>query len=128
MQKINWHQVKIGGCPALLAALQEWERQSQAEMCELVDRVAQLTERVEQLECLLTEEIMAGLARPAELREVVAELGAGWRIERSRGETGNANGVVSEKPAGSREGIIVTADSWLVDDWVTQYVTAVEGK
>ena len=80
-------QLKLNGYNALLA-----------DHCELVDLVAKLDQRtaaqdvrIAQLEYLISEEIMLGLAKPHELREVVAELDHGWKIERQPAHDGRGH-------------------------------------
>jgi hypothetical protein len=53
-----------------------------ATILEMAERINEIQEAVEDLQGLVSAEIMGGLAKASELREVVAELGAGWRIER----------------------------------------------
>lgn len=89
---VDWHDLHLNGMPAVHRAISRLQKAQEraeaahrAEICELRDRVAEL-------EYLWSEEIVANMASPAELRslakaadlrEIVAELGAGWRIERS---------------------------------------------
>jgi|WetSurMetagenome_2_1015567.scaffolds.fasta_scaffold303285_2 hypothetical protein len=51
-------------------------------LIELARRNNELQEQVEELQGLVSGEMMAGLVKPSELREVVEELVHGWRIER----------------------------------------------
>jgi|WetSurMetagenome_2_1015567.scaffolds.fasta_scaffold543947_2 hypothetical protein len=53
-----------------------------ATILEMAEQINELQEAVEELQGLVSGEMMAGLVKPGELREVVAELGSGWRIER----------------------------------------------
>ena len=53
-------------------------------LLDLADQINQLQEHVEQLQRQVSAEIPAP---PAELREIVEELGAGWRIERQPSDT-----------------------------------------
>jgi hypothetical protein len=78
---VDWHDMHLNGMPAVhraIARLQKAQERAEAahraEICELRARVAEL-------EYLWSEEIMRQLL-PGEVREVVAELGHGWRIER----------------------------------------------
>jgi hypothetical protein len=81
---------------------------------EQVEKINELQDAVEELQGLVSGEMMGGLVKPDELREVVAELGAGWRIER--------------QPPSIPAGTTVTGSTWLLDDWVTQYTAAVDGE
>ena len=65
------HSLSLCGMPAYRATI-----------LNLVAGMNELQEQVEKLQGLVSEEMMAGLVGPEELREVVAELGHGWRIER----------------------------------------------
>lgn len=49
---------------------------------EIVEQINDLQESVEELQGLVSGEMMGYLVQPSELREVVAELGHGWKIER----------------------------------------------
>jgi hypothetical protein len=53
-----------------------------ATILEMAERINELQETVEDLQGLVSGEMITGLVKPGELREVVAELGHGWRIER----------------------------------------------
>jgi hypothetical protein len=114
------HELKLNGCKAQLTdhlALREMVTQ----------RLADLEERLATLELLVSEEIMAGLAQPAELREIVEELGAGWRIERQP-VSPNASAATSDPLAENPAATIILGDTWLPGDWVTQYTDAVDGQ
>jgi len=101
---LDWHDLKIDGCPAFLRALKTIE-----------DTLQQQQDAITELH-LLSEEIMRPVSAPPPApptpSAVVAELGHGWQIIRSPDETITMAGT--------------PADSWLRDDWVTQYVAAVE--
>lgn len=102
---LDWSDLKLNGAPAILRALETLDKreinlnalhthlsyqlgQLQTSHQALLDQLGQLTNltdlstRLADLEYLISEELLLGLAQPAEIREVVAELGAGWRIER----------------------------------------------
>lgn len=80
--QLDWHDLKTNGCPALLRALKQIET-----------TMTQQEEDITELKYLVSEELMARLAKPSELREVVEELGAGWRIERQPGDILNTTTV-----------------------------------
>ena len=61
-----------------------------ATILEMAEQINEIQEAVEELQGLVSGEMMAGLVKPAELREVVAELGHGWRIERQPSDTQGA--------------------------------------
>ena len=78
--QLDWHDLKTNGCPALLRALKQIEI-----------ALAQQDAEIAELQRLVSETIMADLTQPAapqkpqllpRQREVVAELGHGWQIER----------------------------------------------
>jgi hypothetical protein len=81
--QLDWHDLKTNGCPALLRALKLIETI-------LTQQDAQLSQAetdIAELQYLLSEELIARLApRSPRLlprqRQIVAELGGGWRIER----------------------------------------------
>jgi len=99
-----------------------------ATVLEIVQKINEIQEHVEDLESLMSGEIMAGLAQPAELREVVAELGSGWKIERPATPP-NGDGATSEPYPMPSTTAGVTADSWLAEaDWVTQFAAAADGR
>jgi hypothetical protein len=101
-------------------------RQLVTDHCSLVARVVNLEMRIAELEYLLSEELMRSLATPADLRETVAELGHGWRVERQLTPP-NESGATSAPYPVAADG--VTADSWLSgDDWVTQFAADADGK
>lgn len=86
---VDWHDLHLNGMSAVHRAISRLlKAQERAEMAQRAE-ICALRERVEQLEYLWSEEIMARLATPAELRTVVAELGAGWRIERGPNDITN---------------------------------------
>jgi hypothetical protein len=66
------HDLRLNGAAAYRATL-----------LQQADKINELQEQVEELQNQLSAEIMARLAPPSELREIVEELGNGWRIERS---------------------------------------------
>jgi|WetSurMetagenome_2_1015567.scaffolds.fasta_scaffold131118_4 hypothetical protein len=105
--QLDWKNLKINGCPAFLRALKTIEETLQ-------QQEAAITE----LSYLLSEEIMRQVCAPPPApptpSAVVAELGHGWQIIRSPDETITMAGT--------------PADSWLRDDWVTQYVAAVDDR
>ena len=77
--KLDWHDLKTNGCPALLRALKQIE-----------DIVTQQAREITDLQYLVSEEIMIDLAQPDAFKkpqllprqhQVVAELGHGWQIE-----------------------------------------------
>lgn len=79
---VDWHDMHLNGMPAVHRAIARLQKaQERAEAAHRAE-ICALTERVAELEYLWSEEIMRQLAPPAELREVVAELGHGWRVER----------------------------------------------
>lgn len=117
---INNHDLNFGGMPAIIRALNTLaahvsDLRNRLDLLEYAD--AQRSQRIATLELKL------GADRPAESREVVAELGHGWRIERSP-----APDPASELPTGlvNTSGGI-SADSWLPASWVQDYTAAVEG-
>jgi len=79
---VDWHDLHLNGMPAVHRAISRLQKTQERLEVSFKAALNDLTERVEQLEYLWSEEIMANLAPPAELRAVVAELGGGWRIER----------------------------------------------
>lgn len=84
---VDWHDMHLNGMPAVHRAIARLQKaQERAEAAHRAE-IGELQARVAELEYLWSEEIMTNLAPPAELREVVAELGHGWRIER------DANGI-----------------------------------
>lgn len=91
--QLDWHDLKINGCPAIMRALKQieailTEQEKLLSVAEKQDKLiiaAQLQQEqdIEELQYLLSEEIMASMAHPAELREIFEE--QGWpqrRIER----------------------------------------------
>lgn len=84
----------------------------------------QLQEQIENLQNQLNAEIMARPASPTALREIVAELGNGWRIERQPAAP-NASAATSAPPAARPATISTFADTWLPDDCWVQYFAAV---
>jgi len=80
--QLDWHDLRTNGCPALLRALKQIET-----------TLMQQEQDIAELQYLVSEELLIGLAQPAELREVVEELGAGWRIERQPQSTPAATTV-----------------------------------
>jgi len=91
-----------------------------AVILEMAEQINALQEAVEDLQGLVSAEIMGGLAKPSELREVVAELARG----QESGDRGQGNG---RQPSSIPDGT-VTGSSWLPDDWVKQYTAAVDGE
>lgn len=69
--QLDWHDLKTNGSPALLRTLKQ-----------IQTALTQQEQEISELQYLLSEEIMASLASPSERREVIADLGHGWRIER----------------------------------------------
>ena len=90
--QLDYHDLKTNGCPALLRALQQIETV-----------LTQQEQNITELQALVSGEMIAGLVKPTELREVVAELGAGWRIERQ---------------PGSNQDTTEMTNPWLQDPWV----------
>lgn len=151
---LNWSDLNLNGMPAIIRALQELDQRVDAQrsqhnlLAHHVDQIylenlkarlvatetllSALCKRLDDVEHLISEEIMAGLARPAELREVVAELGHGWRIERQVTPP-NASaamsdpyspGVFDPNPVATKH--MMTADSYQTDGWVQQYAAAAD--
>jgi hypothetical protein len=100
----------------------------------LAETVTLLEGRIAEVEYLLSEEIMANLT-PPDVRETVADLGHGWRIERQPappnavGATYTPSHVALE--TGTPYPVAATGtpgDSWLpvADCWVTQFAAAVD--
>lgn len=119
------HNLFLGGMSAYRAPLLEF-----------AERINEIQEAGEELQGLVSGEMMAGLVKPDELREVVEELGHGWRIERQP-TAPNARAATSTPPAATTatppigdwvsDGSIGTPGySWLSDDWVTQLAAAVD--
>jgi len=106
--QLDWHDLKTNGCPALLRALKQIEtvlteqtqllsvaekqaklmtqqetRLGQAEKAIEICTAANMRQEMEiaEQQYLLSEELIARLAPPVELREIVEELGVGWSIE-----------------------------------------------
>ena len=120
MQIINNHDLAFGGMPAIIRALNTLaanvsDLRNQVALLEYAD--AQRVQRIAALEQILES------ARPAESREVVAELGHGWQIERSPAPDPASEPMTG--PAETSGGVI--ADSWLPASWVQDYTAAVEG-
>jgi hypothetical protein len=105
--QLDWHDLRTNGCPTLLRALK------------LIETV--LTEQeqdITELQYLISEEIMAGLTTPAELREVVEKRGHGWRTICQPSDTPAATTTVG-----------VPGDTWLPGpDWVTDYAAATDAQ
>lgn len=88
---VDWGDLKLNGMPALLRALEQFDKrqtQQEVQLKLLAYQVSQLEERAAELEFLWSEEIGRRLippgngTEPAMPAEGEMELGAGWRIER----------------------------------------------
>jgi len=98
---------------------------------ELVQKLNEIQEHVEDLESLMSREIMADLVQPAELREVVAELGSGWKIERQVTPPNASAATLDAQQIETLTGTGTDADVIAVDSreeggWVQTYCGAVE--
>jgi hypothetical protein len=88
-------------------------------MLEQAAKINELQEAVEELQKLVSDEMMGGLVKPSELSDVVAELGAGWQIVR--------------QPAANPDPTTTAgtpAETWLPgseSDWVIEFAAA-DGK
>lgn len=80
---VDWHDLHLNGMPAVHRTIARLEKALARLETAQRAAIAELDERIAELEYLKSEEIIDRLAPPSELRAVVAELGAGWRIERS---------------------------------------------
>lgn len=105
--QLDWHDLKINGCPAIFRALKTIEETLQRQQSAITE-----------LQQLVSEEIMGQLLAPppapATPSVVVEDLGHGWQIISRPNETITMAGT--------------PGDSWLPNDWVTQYVAAVDPK
>ena len=128
MLTINWNDIKLNGMPAINRALETLVKEFNALETRHNLELHLLTQQLRRLEIRV-------LANGD--REIVEELGHGWRIERQPAAP-NANAATSDPPAatmatppnndGVIEGALGTCGfSWLPDDWVTQYTAAVDG-
>ena len=131
MTTLDWHDLHMNGMSAISRALETLQRELAAlanqqallahRMDALLKTQATQGESIEELQYLLSEEIMAQLlAQPPVATtpsEVVAELGHGWQIERQL-----AANPASITIAG------IPSDSWQDDGWVRQYVAATEAE
>jgi hypothetical protein len=117
--QLDWHELRTNGCPALLRALKQIEHalaeQSQllsvAEKQDKLILAAQLQQGADitDLQYLISEEIMARIAPPEDLREVVIH--GRW--------TGRQP---NENPDAAITTVGVPGDTWLTGpDWVTDY-------
>ena len=94
--QLDWHDLKTNGSPALLRALKHIETtltQQEADIAELQHLVS------EDLMADLTQPAAPQSARSSRERQVIEDLGHGWRIERCASRTpapGNLD------PAGNR--------------------------
>jgi uncharacterized coiled-coil protein SlyX len=113
--QLDWHDLRTNGCPALLRALKLIE----TALTEQETRLSQQRQDITELQYLISEEIMTSLAPPAELREVVEELGHGWQIVRQPNDTRGETTTVG-----------VPGSTWKTTgpDWVTDYAAATDGK
>lgn len=100
------HSLRLCGMSAYRAAI-----------LNLAAQMNELQEQVEELQSLVSAEIMGGLAKPSELREVVEELGHGWRIERQPADAS------ATEPSTATVGQSYT---WLPGDLWTQYCAAAD--
>jgi hypothetical protein len=117
MITINWDDIKHNGMPAINQALQTLLKAINALEIRHNLEIYQLEERVRRLE--------ESRAPASGEREIVQELGNGWRIERQPA-TPNASAATSVPPAARPATIITTsADTWLPDDCWVQYFAAI---
>jgi|WetSurMetagenome_2_1015567.scaffolds.fasta_scaffold321795_1 hypothetical protein len=84
----------------LAAQTQQETRLSQAEKAIEICTAANMRQEMDiaEQQYLLSEELIARLAPPVELREIVEDLGAGWRIERQP-TSPSASAATSTPPA-----------------------------
>jgi hypothetical protein len=141
--QLDWHELRTNGCPALLRALKQIEHalgeQSQllsvAEKQDQLILAAQLQQGADitDLQCLISEEIMARIAPPEDLMVVVEDLDHGWLTVRQPNE--NPDAATFDPPTAtmltgfdwvSSSPIGTPGVSWMPDDWVTQYTADVE--
>lgn len=114
--QLDWHDLKTNGSPALLRTLKQIEI-----------TLTQQEKAIAELQYLVSEEIIISLTPPAELREIIEELGNGWRIERQPASL-NASAATSAPPAATMMAG-TPGDSWLSGpDWVSDYAAATDGK
>lgn len=146
--QLDWHDLKTNGCPALLRALKQIET-----------TLTQQEEDIAELQYLVSEEIIERLAPHKRYllprqRQIVAELGGGWRIERQPAEP-NADAATSAPPPPNPAATVTSRGtdwvrdttpggwfksyrqpnepgtpgvSWLPDDWVTQLSAEIDGE
>lgn len=62
--QLDWHDLRTNGCPALLRALKQIEA-----------ALTQQEQKTADLQYLVSEELMISLAPPAELHEIIEDLG-----------------------------------------------------
>jgi hypothetical protein len=143
---LDWSDLKLNGLPALFRALENLDKREgnltalhnhlsyqlgklQTSHQSLLDQLSNLTDlstRLADLEYLISEELLLGLVQPAQIQDVVAELGNGWRIERQPAKP-NVSAATSAPPP-ANPAATTTSNSCLLDDWVTQYTTAMDGE
>lgn len=118
MLTINWNDIKLNGMPAISRALETLAKEINALETRHNLELHLLTQQLRRLEIRV-------LANGD--REIVEELGHGWRIERQPAAP-NANAATSDPPAATTT-VGTPTDSWLSGpDWVTDFAAAVDGK
>lgn len=118
MLTINWNDIKLNGMPAISRALETLAKDFNALETRHNLELHLLTQQLRKLEIL----VLANRDR-----EIIEELGHGWRIERQPAAP-NASAATSDLPAATTtDG--TPADSWLsAPNWVTEYAAAADGK
>ena len=124
MEAIQKELATVGNQQALLAHRLDQINASHRVLVDQLDLPSLLT-RLADLEYLISEELLLGLVQPAQIREVVEELGNGWRIERQPAEPNVSAATSAQPPANPAQP--TTADAWLQYGCVTRYTAAVEG-
>lgn len=84
---LDWVDLNLNGMPAIHRVLRYFDT-----------ALTQQEQDIRELQYLMSEELLVSLVRQPEFREVVEELGHGWRIERQPAEP-NGSGATSVPPA-----------------------------